>query len=162
MTPCLIYSRDKEKSCDNEVRNVSIHREETMAAMKKCRYSPGPLVFTIICIAFGAVILFGCAKKEVIRGDITSISLTDGVYKGSYSKGPNKAVVLVTIENNRIKDIFLKKHRAWKGKEAGPVVIQRIIENQSTRVDAVSGATNSSMVIMNAVQMAVEKASVGQ
>jgi uncharacterized protein with FMN-binding domain len=113
-------------------------------------------------IVVAAIILFGCAKTEVLRGDITSSNLMDGVYKGSYGKGPNKAVVLVTIENGRIKDILLKKHRAWKGKKAGPIVIQRIIENQSTRVDTVSGATNSSIVIMNAVQKAVEKVYAGQ
>jgi uncharacterized protein with FMN-binding domain len=36
--------------------------------------------------------------------------------------------------------------------------VERIIAQQSTRVDAVSGATNSSRVIMNAVQRAIEKA----
>ncbi len=37
-------------------------------------------------------------------------------------------------------------------------ILERIIETQSTRVDVVSGATNSSRVIMNAVQKAIEKA----
>ncbi|GAK56987.1 hypothetical protein U27_03951 [Candidatus Vecturithrix granuli] len=39
-----------------------------------------------------------------------------------------------------------------------PIIPQRIIENQSTAVDSVTGATNSSTVIMNAVQNALEKA----
>jgi uncharacterized protein with FMN-binding domain len=130
--------------------------------MKKRKYLLGPLAFTVMSIMVAAIILFGCAKTEVIRGDITPSNLMDGVYKGSYSKGPNKAVVMVTIKNGRIKDILLKRHRAWKGKKAGPIVIQRIIKNQSTRVDAVSGATNSSIVIMNAVQKAIEKAYAGQ
>jgi uncharacterized protein with FMN-binding domain len=134
---------------------------KTRPAMKKCKYLLGPLAFKMMGVLVAAIILFGCAKTEVIRGGITPSNLTNGAYKGSYSKGPNKAVVMVTIENGRIKDILLKKHRAWKGKKAGPIVIQRIIENQSTRVDAVSGATNSSIVIMNAVQKAIEKAYAG-
>ena len=48
---------------------------------------------------------------------------------------------------------------AWKGSKAESPIIKRIIENQSTDVDAVSGATNSSRVIMNAGQRAIEKAS---
>ncbi|MBE9570731.1 MAG: FMN-binding protein, partial [Proteobacteria bacterium] len=38
------------------------------------------------------------------------------------------------------------------------VIPGRIVSEQSTVVDAVTGATNSSRVIMNAVQRAVEKA----
>jgi uncharacterized protein with FMN-binding domain len=45
-----------------------------------------------------------------------------------------------------------------RGVKADPIIQERIIESQSTNVDAVSGATNSSYVIMNAVQKAVEKA----
>ena len=62
-----------------------------------------------------------------------------------------------TIENQRITKINLLKHRNWKGKD-GEQVIVRIIENQSTRVDAVSGASMSSVAIMNAVENAVQKA----
>ena len=59
-----------------------------------------------------------------------------------------------------MKDNMLKvvEHTARKGIKAEPIIPERIIENQSTNVDAVSGATNSSYVIMNAVQKAVEKA----
>ncbi len=49
-------------------------------------------------------------------------------------------------------------HQTWKGGIAEETIIARIISSQSTRVDAVSGATNSSRVIMNAVQTAIEKA----
>ncbi|NVM26832.1 MAG: FMN-binding protein [Desulfobacterales bacterium] len=84
--------------------------------------------------------------------------LVDGSYEGSYEAGPNKAVVKVAIKNNEIVSIQILKHRAWKGKKAESVIPGIIIEKQSTEVDAVSGATNSSRVIMNAVQRAIEKA----
>jgi uncharacterized protein with FMN-binding domain len=85
-------------------------------------------------------------------------NLKDGIYQGSYTAGPNKASVRVTIKSNQIVDIQLVEQWAWKGKRAGRIIPQRIIENQSADVDAVSGATNSSIVIMNAVQMAIEEA----
>jgi len=82
----------------------------------------------------------------------------DGTYKGSYRGGPNKAIVEVTIKDNSIVNIKILQHQAWKGKKAEETIVERIITHQSTQVDAVSGATNSSRVIMNAVQLAIEKA----
>jgi uncharacterized protein with FMN-binding domain len=84
--------------------------------------------------------------------------LQDGVYQGSFAGGPNKALVQIMIKNNKIIDIQIMEHRAWKGKKAENHIRERIIKNQRTNVDVVSGATNSSIVIMNAVQKAVEKA----
>ena len=46
----------------------------------------------------------------------------------------------------------------WRGGEAEEAIPGSIIEQQSTKVDAVTGATISSTAIMNAVQDAVEKA----
>jgi uncharacterized protein with FMN-binding domain len=45
-----------------------------------------------------------------------------------------------------------------KGKKAEEIISRRVLENQRTDVDVVSGATNSSIVIINAVQRAIEKA----
>jgi uncharacterized protein with FMN-binding domain len=64
----------------------------------------------------------------------------------------------VTIKRNAIVNIEIVEHQAWKGKQAESAILDRIIAEQSTNVDAVSGATNSSRVIMNAVQKAVEEA----
>jgi uncharacterized protein with FMN-binding domain len=65
----------------------------------------------------------------------------------------------VTIHSGRIIDAELISHfSSWKGRKAEEIILKRIIKHQSTRVDAVTGATNSSRVIMNAVQRAVEKA----
>jgi uncharacterized protein with FMN-binding domain len=108
--------------------------------------------FIIIFILFSS-----CATTTKIGLPINR-QLKDGVYEGSYRGGPNKASVEVTIENNNIIDILIVEHWTLKGKSAELIVPGRIIENQSTDVDAVSGATNSSIVIMNAVQRAVEKA----
>ncbi len=67
-------------------------------------------------------------------------------------------MVRVTIKNNAIVSIEIIEHQAWRGKQAEVTVLNRIVAAQSTDVDAVSGATNSSRVIMNAVHKAVEKA----
>ena len=94
----------------------------------------------------------------MIGGPLEQRKLKAGTYEGVYRGGPNEAVVRVTIEDNRIVHIEMLEHWELMGKEAESFTLKRIMEQQSTRVDAVSGATNSSLVIMNAVQRAVEKA----
>ena len=104
------------------------------------------------------LLLASCTMAPIKGSVIEHEKLVDGVYEGRYRHGPNSAVVKVTISEGQIVDIEVVKHFAsWKGDKATEVIPQRIISEQSTEVDAVSGATNSSRVIMNAVQNAVEK-----
>ena len=103
--------------------------------------------------------LSGCAvNTPVLGGPVAHERLVDGVYEGSAEGGPNKATVKVTIEDQKIVDIEVLEHKAMLGKKAEPIVPQRMIDAQSTDVDAVSGATNSSKVLMNAVQDALVQA----
>jgi len=112
--------------------------------------------YCLVCCAM--LLVSGCSKTATIGGAVQHARLVDGVYEGSSKGGPNSAVVNVTIHDQKITAIEIVKHDAWKGKKAEPIIPQRIIEQQSTVVDAVTGATNSSVVIMNAVQVAIEKA----
>ena len=118
----------------------------------------GLLIFISICLMSVGASMFGCARTPVIGAPVRHEKINDGVYEGSYRGGPNKASVRVTVRNSRIFNIEIIEHQAWKGKKAELPILERIIETQSTRVDAVSGATNSSRVIMNAVQKAIENA----
>ena len=115
------------------------------------------MYFAMSALFIGSLIS-GCAETQVIGGRLDHTKLKDGTYEGSYRGGPNKASVQVTIKDSNIVHIEILQHQAWKGKKAEEIIIERIIARQSTRVDAVSGATNSSRVIMNAVQLAIEKA----
>ena len=121
-------------------------------------YTIGLLLFAGIGLSLNATLLVGCSQAPVIGAPVDHTRLVDGIYEGNYRDGPNKALVRVTIKNNKIVNIEIVEHWAWKGKKAELIIVERVIANQSTRVDAVSGATNSSRVIMNAVQNAIEKA----
>lgn len=114
---------------------------------------------SLIGLLVSALLLFGCAETLIIGAPLGDAGLVDGIYEGSYSGGPNSAVVKVQIKNDSIVNIEIVTHRAWKGRKAESSILKRIIKNQSTDVDAVTGATNSSRVLMNAVQKAIEKAS---
>jgi len=121
------------------------------------KYSIG-LMYLGIGVLLIVTMLLGCAETPVIGGRVDHTKLKDGTYEGSYRGGPNKASVQVTIKDNGIVNIEISQHQAWRGGIAEAAIVKRIIANQSTKVDAVSGATNSSRVIMNAVQNAIEKA----
>ena len=113
-----------------------------------------PIVVVCLCLFSTA-----CATTPpVSTGKVDHPRLVDGVYEGSYRSGPVKARVRVSIQNQRISNIQLIEHSTWKGKEAEAIIPDRIVHEQSTEVNGVSGATRSSRVIMNAVQNAVDKA----
>ncbi len=115
------------------------------------------MYFAISALSIG-ILLLGCAQTPVTGAPVDHAKLKDGTYEGSYRGGPNKATVQVTIKDNNIVKIEILQHQAWRGGIAEATIVERIIATQSTKVDAVSGATNSSRVIMNAVQNAIVKA----
>ena len=118
-----------------------------------------PLTFSPLILAVLFHFFLGCTMAPIKGAEVAEERLVDGVYYGSYRHGLNSATVRVTISDGKVVDIELIKHTAsWKGDRANEVIPQRIVALQSTDVDAVSGATNSSRVIMNAVQEALERA----
>jgi len=111
-------------------------------------------------------LIAACAIAPLRNEPMDITRIPDGVYTGSASSWPNKAVVRVIVREGRMTDITLVRHWAsWIGRKAEPVIPLRIIEKQSANVDAVTGATNSSRVIMhavfNALEQGVRKSAVG-
>lgn len=94
------------------------------------------------------------AVKETSLDDIDISQISDGTYIGEYDVNFIYAKVEVTVQNGRITDIVLLEHKNERGKSA-EIITDRIIEQQKTDVDAVSGATNSSVVIKKAVENAL-------
>lgn len=89
---------------------------------------------------------------NVATSDLSSIK--DGIYKGAYNGHLVSAKVTVIIENHQIIDIILDEHDNQRG-QAAEIIIEKIIEAQSLDVDAISGATQSSKVILKAVENAL-------
>ena len=113
------------------------------------------VMFVLLCFA---TLFPHCSKVVIVGGKIDSSNLRDGRYEGQSKGEPVSVKVKVTIEDRQIRKIEILKHSNWKGKKTVPVIPERIIRAQSTKVEAVSGATMSSRVIMNAVHDAVIKA----
>ena len=126
--------------------------------MMSIRFQVKNNALAILLTGILAVQLTGCATEKIVGGPIPEDGLKDGTYVGSASAGPVKVVAQVTIDEHRIAHVELLAHRTWKGGAAERIIPGRIIEAQSTRVDAVSGATMSSRAIMNAVEAAIRQA----
>lgn len=84
----------------------------------------------------------------------------DGKYKGDAKGFGGLITVQITIESDTIADITIlsapKEDRAYL--ETASVIVNDILEKQTTQVDTVSGATFSSGGIRNAVSNALKKA----
>ena len=85
--------------------------------------------------------------------------LAAGSYQARSISFPNAAKVRVSIVSGRLETVELLTHNASPvGHRCDEVLPARMVEQQSTAVDAVSGATNSSNVIMDAAAKALDLA----
>lgn len=80
----------------------------------------------------------------------------DGIYKGHSELGPVIVDVKVTVEKGEIIDIEILEHQNGLG-QAANVIVEDMVDKNLYAVDAVTGATVSSEIIMNAVNDALQK-----
>ena len=92
--------------------------------------------------------------KNLEIKDIDLTALNDGIYSGEFGEFLVSVKADVTITRNRISEVRISRQRSGKGYEASDT-LNRIIKNQSPKVDIVAGATASSKAIMAAVQKAL-------
>ena len=88
------------------------------------------------------------------------VSYKAGTYKGT-AKGNNGDITLeVTFSKNAIKSIKVVSHKETPGLSdpAFAKIPDAIVKKQTLAVDAVSGATNTSRAILEAVEKAVKAA----
>ena len=95
------------------------------------------------------------AVKETTFEDINISDIPDGVYVGEYDVNFIYAEVEVTVQNGEITNINILEHRNERGKTA-EVIADSMVDEQKIDVDAISGATNSSIVIKKAVENALK------
>ncbi|MDD5764888.1 MAG: FMN-binding protein [Candidatus Marinimicrobia bacterium] len=118
----------------------------------------------LIILAVMMLSLTDCKKMDEYRQRIASIEIEnidlsqvkDGEYTGDYDAILVKVSVLVKVKDHRIESVDLVKHENGRGKKA-EVIPSLVVEKQSLKVDTVSGATASSLVILEAIEQALKK-----
>jgi len=124
-------------------------------------------VIVIVCVVvavflgFGGKVLHDTARYQKVIADTViatpDISLVqDGVYNGFFDAGLISVDVDVVVKGHRIAGITINEHHNGRGASA-EVITEDVILNQTLDVDTVSGATNSSKVILKAIELALEE-----
>jgi len=112
----------------------------------------------LLCIALAAS-MSGCAGdaiRKLVVSDISPASVRDGTYEGEQKSGLVTARVEVVVKDGAVTSVKILEHRHGPGHGADAIV-DRVIAAQSLKVDAVSGATSSSKVMLKAIETALEK-----
>jgi uncharacterized protein with FMN-binding domain len=98
--------------------------------------------------------------KQLIEGikieNVDVTNLPDGTYIGDCDAGYIYAKVEVQVKAGTITAIELLEHRTERGKPA-EVITDKMVQAHNVKVDAITGATNSSKVIMKATENALEQ-----
>jgi Uncharacterized protein conserved in bacteria len=124
------------------------------------------VVLLIIALAIGTyfavnyIMQLNEYKKRIAAISISNVDLSkipDGSYVGSYDAIMIAARVRVDVSDHAITDVKLLYHKNERGKKA-EVIVNEIKTAQSLKVDTISGATNSSKVILKAAQNALDTA----
>lgn len=118
-------------------------------------------ILIIGCIGFGVKYLISVKEyqKKVKNIRIENVDLQkvkDGDYIGSYDVNFIKAIVKVQVKDHKIMTIKLLEHKNERGKKA-EVILGKVIKAQSVKVDTITGATNSSKVILKSIENALQK-----
>ena len=102
--------------------------------------------------------LYQCKVRAIEISDVDLSLIPDGIYIGECDVHFIYAKVAVTVRSGRITALNVLEHRNDRG-SAAESIVDDIVNKQRIDVDAVAGATNSSMVIEKAVENALSNAS---
>jgi uncharacterized protein with FMN-binding domain len=116
---------------------------------------------TVLLMILAAVGFFGIqmtqykdAMERITFSHIDINAVPNGTYEGSCDAVIVSAKVSVAVKDGTITDIQLLEHNNGKGAPAEST-LNLILKDQTTDVDTISGATNSSKVIRKAVENAL-------
>ena len=126
----------------------------------------GPLAL----LAIAAFVLSSCKvdkeafAKQVALQDVDLSTVPDGAYEASYDIQPPAGVaavnrhvrVRVTVAGGRYERLDLLEPPKLATEKAVASLEARVIDSQRLSVDAISGATVTSMAVLKAVQVAVQ------
>ena len=94
--------------------------------------------------------------NNIVIQEVKLDNKKDGKYIGEFDADVISAKVEVEIKNKRISNINIIEHKNERGTPA-EVIPRKVVDAQSLKVDVVSGATNSSKVILKAIDNALSK-----
>ena len=95
--------------------------------------------------------------KNMVINSIDASQLKDGVYKGKYNGGRWSNEVNVTLKDKKITQIAIVKNVVFEKIEVSRELINKVINEQDTNVDVISGATVTSKAYLKSIENALSK-----
>lgn len=83
--------------------------------------------------------------------------LSDGLYTGVFEKGGGPYEVALEVQFGQLIDARLTSSRQSRYVKMAEGVLQRMVEEQSLQVDAITGATTTSQCILKAAEQAIRE-----
>lgn len=118
------------------------------------------IVVVVILLAAGFFAYkFWNMAKTLSSYKITEVNLNeinDGVYAGKYGKFLVSVDLEITVKDHKIGAVKILKQDCGPGYDARQIT-DRVIQAQSLKVDAVTGATGSSKCILIAMHKALSR-----
>lgn len=141
---------------------VSIRKPFGQRETKPFKYRKVVLAILIPCVLLGVGMIIKAEVRHVeLRNtpiaDIEVAEVKDGVYEGTSEFGNYTYHVKVTVKNHEIEQIEDLAPRDSIYVTYATGVFQKIIDQQTPDVDAISGATTTSKAFMKAVENALEQ-----
>jgi uncharacterized protein with FMN-binding domain len=120
------------------------------------------LSIVFVCAAFIVVIGFlylstglDLERQPKLDG-IDPASVSDGTYTGQFKQGRFTNKLSVTVERGKITAIQIIDDVNFSDKKTSDTLFQRVIDQQNTSVDAVTGATVTSNAYLKAIENALD------
>jgi uncharacterized protein with FMN-binding domain len=116
------------------------------------------LLFLIVIVLGLYISLVNSSKKSLTAMEYEEVDMSkvaDGIYLGEVDAGLVYVKVSVTVKENKLINIRIVKHKNGLGSKAESIITEMLQQN-SYKVDAVSGATLSSEAIKSAVSKALK------
>lgn len=154
MTACAVFACCwKALFPNNPKRGLLLHKISGLVM--------ATLLIAHVLVCVNSFVVFQQEMAAVTLAGVSAKDVPDGVYEGSCDVGYIQARVQVTVSDGEMTSIDLLEHRNERG-TPGEGVVDRMLAAQTTDVDSVSGATNSSRVIRQAVENALNGAKSAQ
>jgi len=120
----------------------------------------GLIFLLIVIIAAAGMFYVSRGLEEGLNVDINPVDLSeieDGVYNGRNDFGRWTNELNVKVENHKITNIEIEEDVKVAIPELSSKLFQKVIEEQNTTVDAVSGGTVTSKAYLKSIENALNK-----
>lgn len=118
----------------------------------------GFVLIVAVIVSVSMIFYISRGLEEGLNLEINPVDLSekeDGIYTGSYDFGRWSNEVKVTVEDHKITVIEITDDMMIVDPEVRRVLLQRVVDEQNTTVDAVSGGTITCKAYLKSIENAL-------